>query len=194
MANAYIHNSVLSNAQVQSILHDYTHFEPATQAAERIGVSRQTTSSLYLKFSRRLHELRGWDRTTPDAAQHYLMNWISRTEIREAYDRYLHGPPLAAYRAARAGAMLSPEEYEASVVAQELKSRWGKIAEKAFAYHYALIWRTAESRINWMQMLGTGDVAAPTIVQLAARQVFNDLERSFKQRPLGRDTSVRARA
>lgn len=186
MANPYIHNSVLTEAQVRDILRSYTGFVPPTDAAALHGVSRQTTSGLYLKFSRRLHEAWGWERVGQYPTRQDIGLWLDRTEMRDAYDHYRNGSSLAEYGAARAGKMLSPDEYGPILVAQELKNRWGKISEKNFLYHYALIKRIAECRIDWMQLFGTENMASPNVVQAAANQVFNDIEMSLRKSPLGR--------
>ena len=82
--------------------------------------------------------------------------------------------------------MLSPEEYGPYVVARELKEKWGKVSEKAFVFHYVLIQRTAECRIDWMRFFGTDDLSAPKVAMMAAGQVYEGLAESSRQLPLGR--------
>lgn len=186
MANPYIHNSSLTEAQVQAILRCYAGFVSPKETAIKTGVSRQTTSSLYLKFSQRLHELRNWTRSTQDHDNPNIDTWLDRAEIAEAYEHYLNGASIEEYRTTRAGKMLAPDQYGPYLVGQELKASWGKISEKAFLFHYALIKRTAEYRIDWMFLFGTDDICAPSVAQAVVTQIFNDLEKSLNRMPLGR--------
>lgn len=186
MANPYINNSTLTETQVQDILRCYAGFVSPGDTAAQTGVSRQTTSSLYLKFSQRLHEMRNWTRATLEEANPFIETWLDREEIAEAYEHYLNGAPIEAYRVTRAGKMLPPDQYDPYRVGQELKASWGKISEKAFLFHYALIKRTAEYRIDWMHLFGTDDICAPNVAMSAANQVFNNLEKSLRKSPLGR--------
>jgi uncharacterized protein YfiM (DUF2279 family) len=176
MANAYIHNSVLTDDQVQSIMRSYAGFAAPKDAAKAVGVSRQTTHSLYLKFSQSLHAAHRWEGPTQDAARQDIYRWMAGREIQAAYGLYLEGPDIEDYRLTRQGNMLSPEEYGPYVVARELRERWGKISEKAFVYHYALIQRTVDCRIGWMRFFGTDDISAPNVVMLAATQLCKGLE------------------
>lgn len=185
MANPYIHNSTLTSAQVQAILHGYTRFQSPKEVAAQIGVSRQTTHSLYLKFSQRLHAAHRWEQAAQDEARRDIFQWLAGREIHSAYALYREGPALEDYRVTRTGRMLSPEEYGPYVVARELKEKWGKISEKAFVFHYALIRHTAECRIDWMQFFGTDDITAPNVALMAAGQVCQALQQHLHQLPLG---------
>lgn len=186
MANPYIHNSTLTETQVQAIMRCYAGFVSPKETATQTGVSRQTTSSLYLKFSQRLYELRNWTRSTQAQGNPDIDIWLDRAEIAEAYEHYLNGASIEEYRSTRAGKMLAPDQYGPYLVGQELKASWGKISEQAFLFHYALIKRTAEYRIDWMFLFGTDDICAPSVAQAVVTQTFNDLERSLKRMPLGR--------
>lgn len=186
MANPYIHNSTLTETQVQEILRCYAGFVSPKDTAAQTGVSRQTTSSLYLKFSHRLHELRNWTRSTQEQDNPNIDTWLDRAEIAEAYEHYLNGASIEEYRTTRAGKMLAPDQYGPYLVGQELKSSWGKISEKAFLFHYALIKRTAEYRIDWMFLFGTNDICSPNVAKSSANQVYNNLEKSLRARPSGR--------
>lgn len=184
MANPYIHNSVLTREQVLDLLQCYARFIAPTAAAARCGVSRQTTSALYLKLSQRLHEKHSRPHTADDEASR-IRDVHDQAEVKDAYAHYLNGSTLDEYRIAREGRMLVPDEYGPALVAQELKRHWGKLSEKAFLYHYALIKRTADYRIDWMHLLGTEDMSSPSVALGASNQIFRDLETSLKERPLG---------
>ncbi|MGA4472904.1 hypothetical protein ACPA2M_08010 [Ectopseudomonas chengduensis] len=183
MANPYIHNSVLTREQALDLLQCYARFIAPTAAAARCGVSRQTASALYLKLSQRLHEKHSRHHTADDDASR-IRTAHNQAEVKDAYARYLHGSTLDEYRRAREGRMLVPDEYGPALVAQELKRHWGKLSEKAFLYHYALIKRTAEYRIDWMHLLGVGDMSSPSVALGASNQIFRDLEASLKKEPL----------
>lgn len=186
MANAFIHNSILSDEQARAIMEAYTHFVSPKAAAAQVGVSRQTTHGLFLKFSQRLHAASRWEQAVEDEARRDIFQWLTGVETQAAYGLYRDGPALEDYRIARQGRMLSREHYGPYIVARELKDRWGKISEKAFVFHYALIQRTAECRIDWMRLLGTDDVSDPRVVVMAARQLAGHLEENLRRAPLGR--------
>lgn len=184
MANAYIHNSILSDEQAQAIMQGYAQFASPKDMAQKTGVSRQTTHSLYLKFSERLHAAHRWEQPAQDAARQDLLQWLSGVEIHHTHRLYRAGPDIEDYRISREGRMLSPEEYGPYVVARELKDKWGKVSEKAFVFHHALIRRTAECRIDWMHFFGADDLAAPNVALMAARQVYGGIEESLRRQPL----------
>ena len=186
MANAYIHNSILSDEQVQAIMRGYAHFVSPKDIAAQVGVSRQTTHSLYLKFSQRLHAAYRWEQPAQDEVRRDILQWFTGVEIQNAHRLYRDGPEIEDYRISREGRMLSPEEYGPYVVARELKEKWGKVSEKAFVFHYVLIQRTAECRIDWMRFFGTDDLSAPKVAMMAAGQVYEGLAESSRQLPLGR--------
>lgn len=186
MANAYIHNSILSEKQAQTIMRGYAQFVSPRDIATQAGVSRQTTHSLYLKFSQRLHAAHRWEQATHDEARRDILQWLTGVEIQNAYHLYRDGPAIEDYRISRQGRMLSPEEYGPYVVARELKEKWGKVSEKAFVFHYALIQRIAEYRIDWMHFFGTDDLSAPKVVMMAAGQVYEDIAAKLRECPLGR--------
>lgn len=163
----------------------YASFVSPKDTAAQTGVSRQTTSSLYLKFSQRLHELRNWTRSTQAQDNSDIDTWLDRAEIAEAYEHYLNGASIEEYRTTRAGKMLAPDQYGPYLVGQELKASWGKISEQAFLFHYALIKRTAEYRIDWMFLFGTDDICSPNAAKSANNQVYSNLEKSLRNIPLG---------
>lgn len=189
MANAYIHNSILSDEQVQALMRGYVQFVSPKVIAAQVGVSRQTAHSLYLKFSQTLHAAHRWALGGNDEARRDLFQWLSGREVHNAYGLYRDGPALEDYRLSRKGRMLSPEEYGPYVVARELKERWGKVSEKAFVFHYALVQRTAECRIDWMQFFGADDLSELKVVMMAAGQLYAAIEKNLRQQPLGRATA-----
>lgn len=186
MANPYIRNSTLTETQVQDILRGYTRFVSPKEIAEQVGVSRQTTHSLYLKFSQRLHAGSRRDESRQDAFYQALCQWLGNTELEWEYAIYQDGPTLDSYQASREGRMLSPEEYGTYIVGRELKQRWGKVSEKAFEFHYALIKQTADCRIDWLALCRTDDLSHPTVALAAAEQIYRHLEKSLRNRPLSK--------